>query len=144
MKDFKESYLLEKFKELKKDLLIESNEEYEIIRQKDEYTNMKFKEIDETVEGGLSYFYMANVYLLEKIKVSEEQLKKLELNNPILRYEKFLINVGNTWGEIYFETDNFNCRNITDKLIKYIDICKENNYEFEVNVNVNGNGNGKC
>ena len=42
----------------------------------------------------------------------------------------------NIYNEIYYESDIE--RNFTDILMKYINICNENNYEFKVFLVANG------
>ena len=96
-RDFRSNLLYEKFKELKKDLFIESGDESYILRWKPEYMNMNYNEINNDTDDGLDYFYAANVYKVNKIKVSKDQLKKLGLDeDALLKFGYFELNLGAT------------------------------------------------
>ena len=141
------------FKELKKDIYIKSDED-DIILWKDEYDNIslkKFKEIHNITEEIFSY--PVGVYELEDMFIDEDQIKKLGgvdgIDNLKLSYLDYIIlengyleiSIETIWEEIYYLSNNFAQKDITDILMKYINICQENNYEFKIILTGNGNSN---
>ena len=138
------------FKELKKDIYIKSDED-DIILWEDKYHNIslkKFKEINNIT--GEIFSYPAEVYELEDIFIDENQIEKLGgVDNLKLSYLDYIIlengyieiSIETIWEEIYYLSNNFAQKDITDILMKYINICQENNYEFKIILTGNGNSN---
>jgi hypothetical protein len=141
--DFSENEALKLFKKLKKDFLITNGSEEIIIPWKDKYENMTLEEIeDDYGDSVFTYFYNADVYVLNDIKVDKKQLQELNEDNPILENGYIDIDCGHTWNFIYCDSDNRSMTEITNRILKTIEICKNNNYEF--NIFIEGDGNCNC